>query len=251
MRNRNLLIAMAISFAVAAAVPAGAQMDGAAAIAPVAPATEPAVPVASAEPEPSLTLTPPEGLVAPYDYRFTREDRLLAAQACVHEATWAGATHTGDCGGIIQVVMERRRPTRYRDGHRFPAETFEHALARTMPRFYAGRTTRSWTRFLTAGPLRIDPPGWPYAYPARHHDESWLATNQRVAGYMRGSEPLPCSPTPGRWFGRETDGAALASTLAEGRWCEAICGESRNAFLTRCAALAAASAASPEVAPEE
>jgi len=248
MRNRNLLIVMALAcFIAAATMPADAQMGGAGAIAPSVPEVSPGS-ATPAAPEPSLTLTPPEGLVAPYDYRFTREDRLLAAQACVHEATWAGATHTGDCGGIIQVVMERRRPTRYRDGHRFPAETFEHALARTMPRFYAGRTTRSWARFLTAGPLRIDPPGWPYAYPARHHDESWLATNQRVAGYMRGSEPLPCSPTPGRWFGRETDGAALASTLAEGRWCEAICGESRNAFLTRCAALAAAA---PEVAPEE
>lgn len=165
-------------------------------------------------------------LVPPYSYRFTVGDRLLAAQACVHEATWAGAELTGDCGGILQVVMERR--------HR--GETFAEALSRTMPRFYAGATSRSWTRHLPSGPLRVDPEGWPYDYPARAHDEAWLGTNRRVQAYMRGAEPLPCSPPPRRWFGRTTDGAALAATLAEGRWCEARCGESRNAFLVRCGA---------------
>lgn len=163
--------------------------------------------------------------VAPYSYRFTVGDRLQAARACVHEATWAGSERTADCGGIIQVVMERR--------HR--GETFTEALARTMPRFAAGITSRSWTLHLPSGPLRLDPEGWPYDYPARVHDEAWLATNTRVQNYMRGVEPLPCSPTPRRWFGRETDGEALRATLAGGRWCEAICGESRNAFLTRCA----------------
>lgn len=249
MRNRNLMVVMGLTcFAAAATMSADAQTGEA--TAPAGP-VESGAPTVPAAPEPSLALTPPEGVEPPYDYRFTRADRLLAAQACVHEATWAGAERTGDCGGIIQVVMERRRGVRYVDGRRRRADTFEEALARTMPRFYAGRTTRSWTRFLEAGPLRIDPPGWPYDYPARHHDESWLGTNQRVAGYMRGSEPLPCSPTPGRWFGRVTDGDALASTLAEGRWCEAICGESRNAFLTRCSALTATAETSPEVAPEE
>lgn len=198
-----------------------------------------------------------ESVARPYDYTFTRADRLLAAQACVHESTWAGAEITGDCGGIIQVVMERRRPARYVDGHRFPAESFEQSLARAMPRFYAGRTTRSWTRFLPSGPLRTNPEGWPYDYPARHHDDNWLSVNRRVQGYMRGAEPLPCSPTPDRWFGRTTDGAALAITLAEGRWCEAVCGESRNAFLARCWAatvetaeeLAPSSAGAPGPAP--
>lgn len=245
MRNRNLMVVMGLTcFAAAATMSADAQtgeVDGGA----------PAEPGASSEPvapEPSLSLTPPEGVEPPYDYRFTRGDRLLAAQACAHEATFAGAERTGDCGGILQTVMERRRPARLVDGHRRRADTFEEALARTMPRFYSGRTTRSWTRHLPAGPLRLDPPGWPYDYPARVHDDSWLAVNQRVAGYMRGAEPLPCSPSPSRWFGRMTDGDALTRTLAEGRWCEARCGESLNAFLTRCAALAAAA---PEVAPEE
>ena len=164
----------------------------------------------------------------PYDdYVFTRTDRLSAAQACVHEATWAGAEHTGDCGGIIQVVMERRRPR----------ETFSRALERTMPRFYAGVTSRSWTRHLPSGPLRTDPAGWPYEYPARVHDDAWLAVNLRVSRYMRGEEPLPCAPTPDRWFGRTTDGEVLARTLSEGLWCEARCGESRNAFLSRCRVL--------------
>ncbi len=229
MRNRNLLIVMALTcFAAAAAMPVDAQMGGAGAVAPVTPAepVEPVVPVEPA-PERSISLTPPEGMEPPYSYHFTREDRLFASQACVHEATWAGSTITADCGGIIQVAMERRNR----------GQSFVEALSRTMPRFSAGITSRSWTLHLPAGLLRVDPPGWPYDYPARRHDDDWLATNQRVAGYMRGAEPLPCSPTPRRWFGRTTDGDALARTLAEGRWCEAICGESRNAFLTRCAAL--------------
>lgn len=236
MRIRKSLIVMALSSLVAAAsISAYAQVDA-----------ETSAPVD----ERSLSLTPPDGVALPYDYRFTRSDRLLASQACAHEATFAGA-HTVDCGGILQTVMERRRPVRYVGHRRFPAETFERALARTMPRFYAGITGRSWTRFLPTGPIRDNPRGWPYAYEARHHNEEWLAVNLRVAGFMRGSEPLPCSPSPSRWFGRTTDGEALRETLAEGRWCEAICGESRNAFLTRCAALAAVEAAVPEVAPEE
>jgi hypothetical protein len=227
MRNspliRSVALVMAISLFGAASVPVGAQDDTAAAVATVMP-------------ERSLSLTPPEGVALPYDYRFTRADRLLAAQACVHEATWAGANRTADCGGIIQVTMERRHH----------GESFSRALElRTMPRFYDGVTSRSWTRHLPAGLLRVDPPGWPYDYPARVHDDDWLAVNQRVAGYMRGTEPLPCSPTPGRWFGRATDSEALRTTLATGHWCEAICGESRNAFLTRCATTPA-----PESTPE-
>lgn len=160
----------------------------------------------------------------PYSYRFTRSDRVVAAQACVHEATWAGATRTGDCGGIIQVVMERR--------HR--GESFEAALARTMPRFYAGTTSRAWVRALAWGPLRHDPPGWPEgAPPASHYDDSWRGVNARVEHYVEGLEPLPCLPTPRHWFGRRTDHDALAAMLDRG-WCEARCGETANAFLARC-----------------
>lgn len=158
----------------------------------------------------------------PYDYRFTRGDLTLASQACVHEATWAGASITGDCGGILQVVMSRRHEH----------ERFEDALRRTMPRFYAGATTRSWTRHLPFGPIRVNPPGWPYEYPASHHSEDWHAVNIRVSHYMRGEEALPCSPEPVRWFGRTTDHAQLVSALARG-WEEAECGESRNVFLYR------------------
>jgi hypothetical protein len=199
MTNKKILGLLAMAFAVLSAVPGGAQ--------------EAAV-------EAAVELTPP------YSYRFTSADRVYAAQACVHEATWAGAELTGDCGGILQVAMERR--------HR--GESFADALARTMPRFAAGITSRAWTLRLPPGPLRVNPEGWPYDYPARHHDDAWLAVNLRVGRYMRGAEPLPCSPTPRRWFGRVTDGDALARTLAEGRWCEARCGESRNAFLARCGA---------------
>ena len=198
-KTKNLALLMAMVFTALSAVPGDAQ---------------------EAATDAPVELTPP------YSYRFTSADRVFASRACVHESTWAGAERTADCGGIIQVVMERR--------HR--GETFSEALARTMPRFAAGITSRAWTLRLPSGPLRVDPEGWPYDYPARHHDDSWLAVNLRVSRYMRGEEPLPCSPTPRRWFGRETDGAALARTLAGGRWCEARCGESRNAFLARCGA---------------
>lgn len=168
----------------------------------------------------------PEVPTPPYSYHFTRADRVVAAQACVHEATWAGATRTGDCGGIIQVVMERRRR----------GESFEEALARTMPRFYAGTTSRAWTRALAWGPLRHDPPGWPAgAPPASHYDDSWRGVNARIEHYVEGSEPLPCDPPPRQWFGRETDSEALGRAMDRG-WCEARCGETRNAFLARCGA---------------
>lgn len=154
--------------------------------------------------------------------RFTREDGLLAARACVHEATWAGA-RTGDCGGMIQVVEARRR-----DG-----EPFASALRRTMPRFSAGATARAWTLRLPAGPMHADPIGWPYPHAARVHDAEWLAVFSRVRDYMSGTLPLPCTPEPSAWLGRATDGDVLAARLATGFWREADCGETRNAFLYR------------------
>lgn len=153
--------------------------------------------------------------------RFAPSDALLAARACVHESTWAGGSSTNDCGGIIQVAENSRR-----DG-----ETFAQALRRRMPHFAAGTTDRRWVHGLPAGPLARDPQGWPFRVPAHHFDEAWHAVYSRVVGYMRGREPLPCSPEPTRWFGRQTDGRHLAAALDSGLWREADCGPSANAFL--------------------
>lgn len=165
-----------------------------------------------------------------YAYEFTIRDRLLASQACVHEATWAGGTRTFDCGGIIQVVMNRRD-----DG-----ETFEQSLAQTMPRFYGGRTSRAWVRELRAAPIRENPTGWPWSVPASHYSRSWRSVYARVDAHMSGAEPFPCSGAPTRWLGRVADSEMLARDLASGRWREARCGEARgdeptttNAFLER------------------
>lgn len=179
-----------------------------------------------------------ESSTPPYaPYVFTRADALLAAQACVHEVSWAGGTATTDCGMIIQVVMERREGD----------ESFSSALRlRTMPNFYAGETDRAWTRGLPEGPIRRNPRftrastgeevAWPYEYPASVHSDHWRLVYERVHGYMRGREALPCTPAPVRWFGRTTDGEQLARALEEG-WCEPSCaGELRNAPLVRCPA---------------
>jgi len=151
--------------------------------------------------------------------RYSRRDVLLAAQACVHETTWAGAA-TGDCGGIVQVVEARRAEH----------ERFEVALARTMPRFYAGTTSRAWTRGLRAGPITTLP-GWAAPVPASAYTDEWHEVYVRTANFMLGREALPCAETPRRWFGRATDHEALERTLATGEWREAHCGETRNAFL--------------------
>lgn len=151
---------------------------------------------------------------------FVRTDGLLAAQACVHEATWGGA-RSGDCGGIIQVVETRRRP----------GETFSSALRRTMPRFARGATDRAWVSELPYGPLTRDPVRWPFRVPAAHYSDAWRAVLHRVSEYMHGLEPMPCTPAPSAWFGRRTDGNVLAARLDSGRWREADCGETANAFL--------------------
>lgn len=156
---------------------------------------------------------------APLPSRYSRRDVLLAAQACVHETTWAGAT-TGDCGGIVQVVEARRAEH----------ERFEAALARTMPRFYAGTTSRAWSRALRAGPITTLP-GWRASVPARAYSDHWHEVYVRTANFMLGREALPCAETPRRWFGRATDHEALERALASGQWAEAHCGETRNAFL--------------------
>ena len=166
--------------------------------------------------------------VPPYDYEFTHRDRLLGAQACVHEASWAGGQRTHDCGGILQVVMARRRLERRTADGRLTrrAETFEEALARTMPRFYARTTTRAWVRELPAGPITRNPPSWPAAWsvPARRYSDSWHNSFRRTSMYMDGVEPLPCFPTPRQWFGRAVDHEAIARAIAAG-WAESDCGE--------------------------
>lgn len=155
--------------------------------------------------------------------RYARTDALLAARACVHEATWAGRVGgTSDCGGIIQVVNARRGEH----------ETFAATLARTMPRFTAGTTSRAWVHGLLAtSRQRAAPPGWPFPNPVTHYRDAWRGVYERVRGYMTGAEPLPCEEEPSRWFGRRTDSHYLDAALATGMWREAHCGETRNAFL--------------------
>ena len=154
--------------------------------------------------------------------RYSLADALLAAQACVHEATWAGGRGgTADCGGIIQVAEHSRAP----------GETFSSALRRRMPRFAAGTSDRAWVLGLPAGPLRVAPAGWPFRVPARHYAPAWSGVFARVSDYMHEREPLPCSPEPMGWFGRETDGDALAARLATGLWRESDCGTTHNAFV--------------------
>jgi len=149
--------------------------------------------------------------------RWTRADGLLAAQACVHEADMISLN---DCGGIIQVI----------ENSRAVGESFSHALRRRMPRFAAGTTDRAWVSGLAWGPITTLE-GWPFLVPARHYSDAWHGVLARVNAYMHGLEPLPCAPEPSSWFGRQTDGNVLAARLASGRWREAECGETRNAFL--------------------
>lgn len=151
---------------------------------------------------------------SPWSYHWTNEDRLAAAQACVSEASWAGARRAADCGGILQVTMTRR--------HR--GESVREALVRTMPRFFGGRTSRAWVLALTARPIRVDPPGWPYEVPASHYSDSWRAVYARTQRFIDGEEPLPCAPTPNWWFGRVTDHEAITRALDRGR-VEVSCGE--------------------------
>lgn len=153
--------------------------------------------------------------------RYSQADGLLAAQACVSEATWAGAATTNDCGGIIAVVEARRGEH----------ETFSAALRRTMPRFTAGTTDRIWALHLPYGPITQNPQGWPYAYGARRHSDQWRAVVDRVRGYMLEGVALPCSPQPISWLGRRTDGHVLAGRLDSGHWRESSCGATQNAFL--------------------
>ena len=169
------------------------------------------------------------------DYTFTLEDRLVAAQACVSEASWAGGSRTVDCGGILQVIMERRRTAR--DGRR--AESFADAARRTMRRFFGGLTSRSWALGLGRHPIRANPVGWPEdAPPATHYSDSWRAVYARTQRFIDGEEPLPCSPAPRRWGGRGTDHDSIAVWIADG-WAESDCGApapgethaSVNAFL--------------------
>jgi hypothetical protein len=144
---------------------------------------------------------------------LTRADALLAAQACVHENSWQGGIGgTFDCGAQIQVFVTRR----------LAHEPFQHVIERLMPRFAAGRTTRSWVRQLPFGPMREDPPGWPALYPARHDDELWHGVFTRVSGFLRGREPLPCAQPPEAWFGRYVDHEAIEHRLTLG-WREIDC----------------------------
>lgn len=154
-------------------------------------------------------------------HRYSRDEVLLAAQACVHEATWAGA-QTVDCGGIVQVVLNRQNE----------GESFAAALRRTMPRFARGVTSRSWARHLVFGPMAQNPPGWPYStVHIRNYDASWRAVFVRTMRYLEGVEALPCPDPVVGWMGRETDHRALERRLSSGFWRVSDCGESRNVFL--------------------
>lgn len=223
MRNRNMVAALLLSSGSAAlcvADPIAAQDAEMVTIAPqeAAPETE----VAS----PESGRPAPERLPA-----VTREDALLAARACAHESTFAGGRGgTFDCGAQVQVIQTRRHEH----------ETFSHALLRTMPRFAAHSTSRSWVHYLPDGPIRGEVHGWPYPYPARHDSDRWHSVFLRVSDFMLGREGLPCEAPPEQWFGRETDSEALQGRLATGRWVETDCNpggrpetQTLNAYLAR------------------
>ena len=168
----------------------------------------------------------------------TRADALLASRACAHESTFRGGRGgTYDCGAQIQVIQTRRRL----------GETFSHALLRTMPRFAAHTTSRSWVHALPDGPIRGEIAGWPYAYPARHDSDAWSSVFARVTDFMLGREPLPCVDPPEHWFSRLVDGDAIAARVSSGRWVETDCNpggapetQTLNAYLTRRVRLATA-----------
>lgn len=219
----GLLLMFLASFATCASPREALSQDVAATIAVV---PEVFVPVA---PAPCCTEGRPAPAV-PLLRALRREDVLYAAQACVHESSWRGGLGgTFDCGAQISVFLERRRT----------GEHFREVIARTMPRFARGSTSRAWVLSLPAGPLREDPPGWPAGYPARHDSDAWHGVFARVEGFLRGREPLPCTDVE-QWFGRRTDSERLSAMLATGRWIEADCNPSGalatqtlNAYLER------------------
>lgn len=151
-------------------------------------------------------------------------DVVWAARLCAHEATWAGGvpgspgvSGTADCGGIIQVLINRREA-------RWPGEGFEQVVSHTSPRFYGGTTDRPWARVMPATPLRADPVGWPATWPhATNYTDRWHAVYQQTWNYMTGATPLPCDGHVDHWFGRRCDGDRIAAMLATGRWAEVEC----------------------------
>lgn len=156
---------------------------------------------------------------------FTTHDELSMSHACVHEVTWAGGERTEDCGAMLQVILLRRRDE----------EPFSGALARTMPRFTAGTTSRSWAAMLPPGPLPIglEIPGWVAPERPAAHSASWLAVQARVHAYMTQGEPLPCAQNPWHWFSPREDGEQIDEHLSSGRWIVADCGTVSNVYLAR------------------
>lgn len=223
MRNRNVVTALLLSSGSVALCAVGtgeAQQVGETVVVATQEASVPSVV------EVEVEQSEPQRLPG-----VTRADALLESRACAHESTFEGGVGgTYDCGAQIQVIQTRRRP----------GETFSHALLRTMPRFAAHTTSRSWVHYLPDGPIRGDVLGWPYPYPARHDSERWHSVYQRVSDFMLGREPLPCAQSPEQWFGRRVDHEALQARLDSGRWVEADCNpggspetQTLNAYLTR------------------
>ena len=227
MSNKNMVVGLLLSCGSVALCAVGtgeAQDDRLLAVAAQ-------VPVVVVEAAGELHLALDDGQVAPRLPHVTRDDALMASRACAHESTFRGGRGgTFDCGAQIQVIQTRRGEH----------ETFTHALLRTMPRFAAHTTDRSWVHALPAGPISGDIPGWPYAYPARHDSDAWHSVYQRVSDFMLGREALPCAQPPEQWFGRRVDHEALQARLDSGRWMEADCNpggahetQTLNAYLTR------------------
>lgn len=231
MRNRNVVTALLLSSGSMAFCATGtsAQLGGETVAVAMQEESRPGseeVQTLVATSSPEMTARVPQRLP-----RVTRADALLAARACVHESTWAGGRGgTFDCGAQIQVIQTRRH-----DG-----ETFSHTLLRTMPRFAAHTTSRSWVHYLPEGPIRGEVLGWPFHYPARHDSDAWGSVFSRVSDFMLGREALPCAQPPEQWFGRRVDHEALQARLDSGRWVEADCNpggaaetQTLNAYLTR------------------
>lgn len=195
---------------------------------PVRAQEVPEVSEAEPIPEPPTVEEQPEAPGVPPREGLTREDVLWAARLCAHEATWAGREGGApDCGGIVQVILNRMTDA--------PRETFTRRLALTTPRFWRGTTTRSWARHLEAGPIRGPLPGWPATWPAASNfTDRWHSVYVRTHAFMTGREGLPCQGTPVNWFSIRVDSRQIAERLATGRFRRVECaGDERNAFLER------------------
>lgn len=167
------------------------------------------------------------GALTPSDTRANDEtEALWLARLCVHEANWRGGEpEINDCGGIMQVIQNRMRV--------WGEPEFLDALMRTSPRFFGGRTDRSWARLLEPG-VSDDPEGWPSTWPPfRVYTDDFDLVYDRSLSFVTGALAPPCRGTPRNWLSRtHPRDRAVAHRHVEvlGDWREVRCGRTINAF---------------------